>query len=322
MSLLRYVVKRVAHAVFVIWAVATTVFFGLRAIPGDPVRQALGIRASDESVAAVRADLGLNEPLHVQYVEWMIDIVTLDLGRSIVESQVIMVMIQRSAPKTFSIGAVAIVLGLLIAIPAGVISATNKNHLPDYVATVVAFLGISMPAFFIGILLIVVFGVWLNLLPIFGYTSLEEGVVPWFKSILLPALSVGLPYAAIVTRMMRSSLLEELNRPYMRTARAKGLTPRVQLYKHAIQNALIPVVTVAGIQVAIILVGSVTVEVVFGIRGLGRLLVQSMLNHDYPVVQAVILLVASVMVFMNLLVDLSYTIIDPRVRYDGESTDH
>lgn len=322
MSLLQYVVKRTAHALFVIWAVATTVFFGLRAIPGDPVRQALGIRASQGSVDAVRAELGLNEPLPIQYVEWLVDIITLDLGRSIVQSQQIMVMLQRSAPKTFSIGAVAILLGLAVAVPAGVISATNKNRVPDYLATVVAFLGISMPAFFIGILLIVVFGVWFNLLPIFGYTPLSEGVLPWFKSILLPATSVGLPYAAIVTRMMRSSLLEELNRPYMKTARAKGLHPRVRLYKHAIQNALIPVVTVAGIQVAIILVGSVTVEVVFGIKGLGRLLVQSMLNHDYPVVQTVILLVASIMVFMNLIVDLSYTIIDPRVRYDGESAEH
>lgn len=321
MSMLRYIVKRVAHAIFVVWAVATTVFFGLRAIPGDPVRQALGIRAPQASVDAVRQRLGLNEPLYVQYGEWLIDIVTLDLGRSIVESQQIMVMLQRSAPRTLSIGAVAILLGLAISIPAGVISATNKNRLPDYLATVIAFLGISMPAFFIGILLIVVFGVWLNLLPVFGYTPLSEGVVPWFKSILLPAVSVGLPYAAIVTRMMRSSLLEEMNSQYMRTARAKGLGPRVRLYKHAIQNAMIPVVTVAGIQVAIILVGSVTVEVVFGIRGLGRLLVQSMLNHDYPVVQSVILLVAVIMVAMNLLVDLSYTLIDPRVRYDGESAD-
>jgi peptide/nickel transport system permease protein len=322
MSMLQYLVKRVAHAIFVIWAVATTVFLGLRAIPGDPVRQALGIRASDASVQAVRAELGLNQPLHLQYVDWMVNIVTLDLGRSIVQSQEIMVMIQRSAPKTFSIGAMAILLGLAVSIPAGVISATNKNRIPDYAATVIAFLGISMPAFFIGILLIVIFGVWLNWLPVFGYTPMSEGMVPWFKSILLPAVSVGLPYAAIVTRMMRSSLLEELDRQYMRTTKAKGLSPRVSLYKHAIQNAMIPVVTVAGIQVAIILVGSVTVEVVFGIRGLGRLLVQSMLNHDYPVVQAVILLVATIMVLMNLIVDLSYTLIDPRVRYDGESAEH
>jgi len=317
----RYLVKRVAHAAFVVWAVATTVFFGLRAIPGDPVRQALGIRAPDASVRAVREQLGLNKPLYVQYVDWLVDIATLDLGRSIVESQEIVLMLQRSAPRTLSIGAVAILLGLLVSVPAGVISATNKNRLPDYVATVLAFLGISMPAFFVGILLIVVFGVWLELLPVFGYTPLSEGVVPWFESILLPAVSVGLPYAAIVTRMMRSALIEELNSQYMRTARAKGVAPRVSLYKHAVQNAMIPVVTVAGIQVAIILVGSVTVEVVFGIRGMGRLLVQSMLNHDYPVVQAVILLVAVVMVTLNLLVDLSYTLIDPRVRYDGASAD-
>jgi peptide/nickel transport system permease protein len=318
----RYIIKRLAHALFVMWAVATTVFFGLRAIPGDPVRQALGLKASDASVAAARARLGLDAPLHVQYVDWMADLVTLDFGRSITGGQEISILVMRSAPKTFAIAAVAILLGLAIAIPAGVISATRKNQPSDYVATIGSFLGISMPAFFIGILLVLVFGVWLELLPAFGYVPLSEGIVPWFTHLLLPAVAVGLPYAAIVMRMMRSSLLEVMNAPYMQTARAKGVDPRIGLFKHAIQNALIPVVTVAGIQIAIVLVGSVTVELVFGIRGLGRLLVDSMLSHDYPVVQVANLLVAGVMVMMNLLVDLSYAIIDPQVRYDGEANEH
>ena len=318
--MLRYIVKRVVHGLVVMWAVATTVFLGLRALPGDPARIALGIKASDESVAALRARLGLDQPLHVQYVEWFRDILTLDLGRSITSGQEITALLAGSVPKTLSIGMLAIVIGLLIALPAGVISATNKNEPADYAATVVAFLGISMPAFFIGILLAVLLGGWLNVLPAFGYTPLSEGVVPWFEHILMPAFAVGLPYAAIVMRMTRSSLLEVRNQQYMKTARAKGIHPRVALFKHAMQNALIPVVTVAGIQVAIILVGSVTVEIVFGIRGLGRLLVNSMLNHDYPVVQAVILVVAAIMVGMNIFVDLLYTLIDPRIRYGSEES--
>ncbi|WP_309221867.1 ABC transporter permease [Halorussus sp. MSC15.2] len=210
------------------------------------------------------------------------------------------------------------VIGLGVALPTGIVSAVRKNEPLDYVATVTAFMGVSMPAFFVGILLALVFGVWFDLLPVFGYTPISEGVVPWFESIILPAIAVGLPYSAIVMRMMRSSLLEVQNEQYMRTALAKGVNGRVRLFKHALQNALIPVVTVAGIQLALVLVGSVTVELVFGIKGLGRLLVDSMLDRDYPVTQAVILLVAGVMVFTNLLVDVAYTFIDPRIRYGGD----
>jgi len=224
-----------------------------------------------------------------------------------------------TAPRTFAIGGLGIVVGLLISIPAGIIAATRRRETIDYVSTMAAFLGISMPAFFIGILLALVFGVWFNLLPIVGYTPLSEGVIPWFKSILLPGIAVGLPYGAIVMRMMRSSLLEVMNEPYMRTALAKGVDSRVRLVKHALQNAMIPVITVAGIQVAIIIVGSVTVELVFGIKGLGRVLVNSMLDRDYAVTQGAILLVAFILVFMNLAVDLTYTVIDPRIRYGDEN---
>ena len=175
-----------------------------------------------------------------------------------------------------------------------------------------------MPAFCVGLLLAVVFGVWLGWFPVVGYTPLSEGVIPWLRGIILPSIAVGLPYAAGVTRMMRSSLIETLNKQYMRTAVAKGVTSRTRLYKHALQNALIPVVTIAGIQLALILGGSVTVEIVFGIQGLGRVLVNSILERNYPVTQMTILLVAGIFVFMNLLVDIMYTAIDPRIRYGGE----
>lgn len=303
---------------FVIWLVATAVFLSLRAIPGGPVQAMLGAEATPEAVENLRADLGLDDPLYVQYVDWLTDLVRLELGTSLVQGVEISTLLAASAPRTFSIAIVGIIAGLAIAIPAGIISATRQHELSDYVATILAFLGLSLPAFFIGILFALIFGVWLNWLPIFGYNSIrQEGFIEWFRSILLPGLAVGIPYAAIVMRMLRSSLLEVLDAEYMKTARARGVNPRVRLYKHALQNALIPVVTVAGIQIALIIVGSVTVELVFGIQGLGRLLVDSILNQDYPVTQAVIILVAAIMVFSNLVVDILYTILDPRIRYDS-----
>jgi peptide/nickel transport system permease protein len=313
----RYVVKRVVHAAFIMWLVATTVFFGLRLIPGGPVRTMLGQEATPKAVAALRAKLGLNQPLYVQYVDWLKEMVTLQFGQSLSTGQPVSTLVSQAAPKTLSIAILAIIIGLGVAVPTGILSATRKGEPMDYLATVTAFLGVSMPAFFVGILLALVFGVWLNLLPVFGYTPPSEGIRPWLESVLLPGIAVGLPYAAVVMRMMRSSLLEVLNEPYMQTARAKGVSGRVMLFKHALQNALIPVITVAGIQLALVLVGSVTVELVFGIQGLGRLLVDSMLDRNYPVTQAVILIVAAVMVFTNLAVDLVYTVIDPRIGYGG-----
>ncbi|SIR81316.1 peptide/nickel transport system permease protein [Haladaptatus litoreus] len=314
----QYVAKRVVHAGFIMWLVATTVFFGLRMIPGGPVRTMLGQEATPQAVAALRAELGLDRPLYVQYFDWLLDMATLNFGQSLSTGQAVSTLVGQAAPKTLSIGVLAIIVGLGVAIPTGIISATRKGEGVDYVATVAAFLGVSMPAFFVGILLALVFGVWLSILPVFGYTPPSEGIRPWLESILLPGIAVGLPYAAVVMRMMRSSLLEVLTKPYMRTARAKGVSNRVMLYKHALQNAMIPVITVAGIQLALVLVGSVTVELVFGIQGLGRLLVDSMLDRNYPVTQAVILIVAAVMVFTNLAVDLIYTVIDPRIGY-GDS---
>ena len=316
----QYIAKRTGHAIFVMWMVATTVFVGLRSVPGGPVRAMLGQEATPQAVARLQADLGLDQPLHVQYVDWLGGMLTGDFGRSITSSEAVGTLIASAAPKTISIAAFGVVLGLAVAIPAGIIGATRRNEPADYAATIGAFVGISMPAFFIGILLAIVFGVYLGWFPVVGYTSLEEGVVPWLKSIVLPGIAVGLPYAAGVTRMMRSSLIETLDEQYMRTAVAKGISSRVQLYKHALQNAMIPVVTIAGIQLALVLGGSVTVEIVFGIQGLGRLLVNSILERNYPVTQMTILLVAGIFVFMNLLVDIAYTAIDPRIRYGGEQS--
>jgi peptide/nickel transport system permease protein len=316
----RYLAKRVGHALFVMWLVATTVFFGLRVVPGGPVRAMLGQEATPEAVAALRTELGLDQPLPIQYVDWMTDMLIGQFGTSITSSEQVGTLVAQALPKTLSIAAFGVALGLLVAIPAGVVGATRRNEPADYAATVAAFLGISMPAFFVGILLAIVFGVWLGWFPTVGYTPISEGVVPWLKSITLPGVAVGLPYAAGVTRMMRSSLIETLNAQYMRTARAKGVGSNVRLYKHALQNALMPVVTIAGIQLALVLGGTVTVEIVFGVKGVGRLLVNSILERNYPVTQVAILLVSGIFVFMNLIVDITYTAIDPRVGYGGEES--
>ena len=316
----RYILKRTGHAIFVMWMVATTVFVGLRMVPGGPVRAMLGQEATPQAIARLRADLGLDQPLYIQYIDWLGGILVGDFGRSITSNETVGTLIASAAPKTISIAAFGVTVGLAVAIPAGIIAATRRNQSADYIATIAAFLGISMPAFFIGILLAIIFGVQLGWFPVVGYTSLSEGIVPWLRSIVLPGIAVGLPYAAGVTRMMRSSLIETLNEQYMRTAVAKGISTPVQLYKHALQNAMIPVVTIAGIQLALVLGGSVTVEIVFGIQGLGRLLVNSILERNYPVTQMTILLVAGIFVFMNLLVDIAYTVIDPRIRYGGEQS--
>jgi peptide/nickel transport system permease protein len=306
------------YTVFLMWLMATTVFFGLRLVPGGPAATMLGTRATPERVENLRESLGLNEPLHVQYFEWMGDLAQLDMGTSIRSGQEVSEILLLALPKTVSIGILAVLIGLLIAIPAGVISATHRGEYSDYIATFIAFFGLSSPSFFIAILLLIIFGVQFDILPTFGYTPISEGVVPWFKSILLPAIAVGLPYTAVVMRMMRSSLLEVLNAEYMKTARAKGISTNVSLYKHALQNALIPVLTVAGLQLAVIIGGSVTVEIVFGIKGLGRVIVQSITNRNYPVTQGVIMLIAAGFLLINLFVDIAYTVVNPKIRYGDD----
>jgi peptide/nickel transport system permease protein len=231
--------------------------------------------------------------------------------------QAVLEMLFGVAEPTLSIGLFGMLIAVLIAIPAGIVSAVRQYRIEDYVATAVSFLGISMPGFWIGIVLLLVFSVYLQVLPAFGYVSFREGVIPWLQSIILPALAVGLPYGGILMRMTRSSMMEVLNEDYMRTARAKGLSGRIVLFKHGLQNALIPIVTVAGILLGVLLGGVVAVEIVFGIQGLGRLLITSIERRDFPVIQGSVIVISFVFVFMNLLVDVLYTSINPRIKYGG-----
>jgi len=317
MGIKRYVAKRTLQAIGVVYVVATAVFVAVRSVPGDPARLVLGGNAEPDELAAVRAELGRDQPIHVQYYRWMADLARGDLGDSIYTGQSVVASIANAAEPTLSIGLVGITIAILIAIPAGVVSATRRDQWEDYVATGVAFLGISMPSFWIGIVLLLTVGTAIPAIPSFGYASISEGVVPWLSHVILPATAVGLPYAGIITRMTRSSMLEVLSEDYMQTARAKGLPPRLILFKHGLQNALMPVVTVAGILFALLLGGIVAVEMVFGVQGFGRLLIRSIERQDFPIVQGSVIVISVIFVFMNLFVDLLYMSINPKIKYGG-----
>ncbi|WP_458189463.1 ABC transporter permease [Haladaptatus sp. NG-WS-4] len=317
MDMKRYITKRVAHAVVVIYVVATIVFFAVRAIPGDPARVLLGGDANAEAIQALREEMGLNQPLYVQYFRWMGRTLRGDLGTSVFSNKPVLDQLVGVAEPTLSIALLGMLIAFLIALPAGIISAVHRYEIKDYAATTISFIGISMPGFWIGIVLLLVFADRLSLLPAFGYVSISEGFIPWFKHIILPAFAVGLPYGGILMRMTRSSMLEVLNEDYMRTAKAKGLSGRLILFKHGLQNALIPIVTIAGILLGVLLGGVVAVEIVFGIQGLGRLLIRSIERRDFPVIQGTVILISFIFVFMNLFVDIIYTVVNPKIKYDG-----
>jgi len=313
----QYLIRRTLGALLVMWAVATLVFFMLRIMPGDPIGAMLFDAGDAAAVEALRTKLGLDQPMYVQYLKWFWAMLQGDLGNSIYGSRVeVSRLVMEALPRTLSLAGLAFVLAIVIAVPAGLIAATRRNSGMDHSVTLVAFLGLSMPDFWIGILLIIVFAANLKWLPAIGYVPLSEGFWPWFSHLILPSIAVGTMFSAVIARMIRSAMLEVLKTDYMRVARAKGLLQSTLLVRHALPNALIPVVTVMGIAFALLMAGAVVVENVFAIKGLGRLLIQGILNRDYPVVQGAILVVSAIFIFSNLLVDLLYTVIDPRIRLD------
>ena len=297
------------------WAVATLVFFMLRLVPGDPIAAMLADAGGPEEMEAMRRRLGLDRSLVVQYGIWFWNMLQGDLGNSIYGSRIpVTQIIVEAIPRTLSLSLLAFVIAMVIALPAGILSATRRNTATDTTVSLFAFLGLSMPDFWLAILLIIVFAANLQWLPAIGYVPIEDGLWQWFRHLILPAIAIGTAFSAIIARMIRSSLLEVLSSDYMRTARAKGLTPRMLMFGHALPNAMIPVITVLGIAFALLISGAVVVENVFAIKGLGRVLIEGILNRDYPVVQGAVLVVSAIFVFSNLLVDLLYGVIDPRIR--------
>jgi peptide/nickel transport system permease protein len=315
--LTQYIIRRLIHSIIIVWGCATLVFFLIRAIPGDPVIQMLGPEYTPEAADALRDKLGLDEPVVIQYVRWMGNALRGDFGTSITGAESVSSAIGAGLPKTMSIAILSFVIATVMAVPAGVLAAVKRNTFWDFTVSLFAFIGVSLPSFWFGIILILVFAVNLGWLPSLGYASFtEDGPLEWFKHLILPSLAIGSGYAAILMRFVRAGLLEAMSSDYIRTARSKGLTERRVIVAHGLRNSLIPVVTVAGIQVALLLSGTVIIETVFSIRGVGRLLVGSIFDKDYPMVQGTILVVAVIFVMANLFVDILYTLIDPRISYD------
>lgn len=314
--MLGYIIRRLVGAVLVMLAVATLVFFMIRLVPGDPIAAMLADAGSPEAREAMIRRLGLDQPVIVQFFYWFGNMLTGDLGNSIYGSnQPVTTILMQALPKTLSLALISFLIAIIIAIPAGIIAATRKNSAADFGVSLFAFLGLSMPDFWLAIILIIVFAANLQWLPAIGYVPLADGFWPWLSHLILPSIAIGTGFSAIIARMIRSSMLEVMQADYMRTAASKGLTQRVVLMRHAFPNALIPVITVIGIAFALLISGAVVVENVFSIKGLGRVLIQGIQNRDYPVVQGAVLLISAFFVLTNLVVDLLYAVIDPRIRY-------
>ena len=313
----RYLIKRTLSALVVVWIVATLVFFMLRAVPGDPIAAMLFDVGDPAAAEELRQKYGLDKPVHIQYVKWLGHILRGDFGSSIYGSRIpVSQIILEALPRTISIASLSFLIAIVIAVPAGIISATRKNSGLDHSMTLLAFLGLSMPDFWLAILLIIVFAANLHWLPAIGYVPISQGVWPWLKHLILPSIAAGTAFSAIIARMIRSSMLEVIKTDYIQVARSKGLRKKTITLVHALPNALIPVVTVMGIAFALLMSTTVVIENVFSIKGIGRVLIQGILNRDYPVVQGAIMVVAVIFIATNLLVDLLYTVIDPRIRYE------
>ena len=313
--MIEFLARRLLVLIPVLFFMSVIVFGVLRLIPGDPVDVMMGADQVDaQTRQALRHELGLDLSLPHQYLRWVGRVVRGDLGRSVRNRESVVALIADKLPKTLLLTAASSLVALVVALPLGILAAVRRNTGADYAAMVFALLGVSVPNFFLGILLVLAFAVGLGWLPSQGYASVVVQPVQALQYLLLPALTLGLAMAGVVTRMVRSSVLEAIGQDYVRTARAKGLSERGVVWKHALKNALIPTVTVVGLQFGTLLGGAVVVEQVFSWPGIGWLVVQSIFARDYPVVQGVTLVVGVLFVVINTTVDVMYSVLDPRVR--------
>lgn len=312
---IRYILQRLVLAVLVIWGVTFVVFMIVHLVPGDPARVILGAYAPEESVLALRERLGLNRPFLDQYGTWLGNALSGNLGTSLITSQAVSPqLIQRLGP-TVELAVASLLIGIAIAFPVGILSAVRPGSKLDLVASVFSQVGISVPSFWMGILLVLLFSLTLGWLPPSGYTPLAEDPADWLAHLILPAVTSGIVSASVMTRFIRSAMLDVLHANYIQTARAKGLAERIVINKHALRNAMISIVTIIGLQTTALLSGVVIVEVVFGWPGLGRLALDAVLDRDYPLLQGAVLLIAIMVTVVNLTVDLLYFFLDPRIEY-------
>lgn len=310
----RFLARRLLYSAVVMVGVLVVVFALVHLVPGDPVRIALGTRYTPEAYAALRQASGLDKPILEQFFGYLGSALTGDLGVSFRNGDPVTLILLERLPATVSLAVVGILIALLIALPAGIWSALHEGRLSDAIVRVASQFGVSIPDFWMGILLIALFATTLGWLPTSGYRPLLEDPAGWLRHIVLPALTVGLVAAAIMTRYVRSAVLEVAAAGYVRTAKSKGLPPAVVTFRHTVRNALIPVLTITGIQLATILGGVIVVEVVFAWPGLGRLVYNAVAARDYPVIQGAVLLIAALFLLINLIVDALYAVVDPRIR--------
>ena len=310
----QYTVRRILQSIPILFVVLTLVFVVVRVLPGDPAVAALGDYASKEAVDALRLKLGLNQPLWKQYVTFLGDLARGHLGHSAITGYAVAAQVKRVLPHTLELTVCGILLGYLFGIPLGISAAVKRNSFVDYFNRIFSLLGLSVPAFYLGILLILVFSIMYPIFPVVGagdFSDLSSNL----RHLVLPALTLGLLMTAYVTRMTRSSILNILREDYVRTAKAKGLIDRIVLYKHVLRNALIPIVTLGGLYAVVLIGSSVMVEIVFSRPGLGKLMVGAIKQRDYTTLQSVMVIYATMVVIINLLTDLVYGLVDPRIKY-------
>jgi peptide/nickel transport system permease protein len=310
-----YIARRLLLMIPVIVLVGVLTFMLIRLIPGDPAAQMLGLDATMQEIDELRHEMGLDQPLYKQFLIWAGNVVKGDLGRSIFLNQPVSTAIVEHLECTISLALLALTYSVLVAIPIGVIAAVKQNAWQDKLVMSFALFGVSAPSFWLGLVAIFIFSVYLGWFPSQGYEMLEDGVRQWLWFIILPALTLGIQTAALIARMTRSSMLEVLRQDYIRTARAKGLMEKRVIFKHALKNGLIPVLTVVGMTLGQLLGGAVITETVFSLPGIGQLVITAIKNRDYPMVQGVIMFIAVIYVFANLLVDILYGWFDPRIKY-------
>jgi peptide/nickel transport system permease protein len=313
--MLSYILRRILSTLPVMGIVALFVFSLLYIAPGDPAAVIAGDQASPADVERIRQGLGLDRPFLVQFGTWLWRILHGDLGTSIFTNLPVSALIAQRIEPTLSLMVLTLVLTILVAVPLGVVAAWKAGSWVDRTIMGFAVFAFSLPVFVVGYVLAYVFALQFDWLPVQGYTPLAEGFWPWLQNLILPALALGCVYIALIARITRASMLEVLQQDYIRTARAKGLDQRSILFVHALKNAAVPIITVIGIGVALLIGGAVVTESVFAIPGLGRLTIDAILRRDYPVIQGIVLMFSFLYVLVNLMVDVTYTLVDPRIRY-------
>jgi peptide/nickel transport system permease protein len=313
--MLAYIARRLASTVLVMGIVAVFVFLLLHLSPGDPAAIIAGDNASGEQIAGIRRQLGLDDPLPVQFFRWLVAVLQGDLGISIFSNEPVLKLISQRVEPTLSLALTTLFVAVTLAVSFGVLAAWKVGTWIDRALMVVSVIGFSVPVFVVGYMLIYVFSINLRWLPVQGYSPIDQGLWPWFERLILPSIALGLAYVALIARITRTAMLDVLAEDYIRTAKAKGVATKSILLKHALKNAGVPIITVIGIGVALLIGGVVITETVFNIPGIGRLVVDAISKRDYPIIQGVILIFSGVYVLVNLLVDMSYTLLDPRIRY-------